>query len=435
MFGIIDFSEIQGGIISGLESEEINEISEVQQLIGNDANILSEPFDMISCNTLPDEIDEQLKDLEKQAIPTSTAKQQRNWTEKFTQFCKIHKLNNDFETISKRELSDNLRFFYSQLKTKIGACYSKSSLLCIRAALYRYFRSERLFDIINDPQFFHANQILKAMIKKYYEEGGIPKTFDAIEENDMKKLREFLNRETPEKLQYEVYFIIMYFLGLRGREWIKRLKRQQILFKKDSNGNEYIMLEGLNIIQKNDQPALENTQKCCKEGRIYATDNSDLCPVTALRLFLEKLPKECQYVFYKKNPNWKHSEYWYNSKMPMGVNTIGSLMKKISDEASLSKTYTGHCIRSTVVTNLFNKGVPLQEICCVTGHKESKSVKRYLRQVSDDKKSEYATALATSFGAGARGTSSTGAPLTGADLPCSSYQDAERPTTYSEGKY
>lgn len=263
MFGIIDFSEIPGGMISGLESEEINEISEVQQLIRNDPNLLNESFDNIPYDNLPDEIEKQLQDLENAAIPISTSKQQTQWTERFAQFCAIHNLNGDFKNIEKRELSDNLRFFYSQLRTKTGDNYSKSSLLCIRAALYRYFRSERLFDIINDPQFFHANQILKAMIKMYYEGGGIPKTYNAIEENDMKKLREFLDRETPEKLQYEIYFIIMYFLGLRGREWIKRLKRQQIVFQTDSNGKEFIMLEGLDTVndQKNDQPTLQSVQK------------------------------------------------------------------------------------------------------------------------------------------------------------------------------
>ena len=83
--------------------------------------------------------------------------------------------------------------------------------------------------------------------------------------------------------------------------------------------------------------------------------------------------------------------------MPMGVNRIGSLMKTISKAARLSKEYTGHCIRSSVVTNLFNKGIAIDEIACVTGHKESNSVKRYLRHVSDEKKTSFATALNSSF--------------------------------------
>ena len=81
----------------------------------------------------------------------------------------------------------------------------------------------------------------------------------------------------------------------------------------------------------------------------------------------------------------------------MGVNTIGSLMNKISKNAQLSRVYTGHCIRPTIVTNLFNKGVPMEEISCITGHKNIKSVKRYVRKVNDDKKAHYASLLAKGF--------------------------------------
>ena len=81
----------------------------------------------------------------------------------------------------------------------------------------------------------------------------------------------------------------------------------------------------------------------------------------------------------------------------MGVNTIGSLMKTISKKAKLTKDYTAHCIRTTVVTNLFNENVPVEEIACVTGHKDTKSVKRYIRNISDDKIQHYASSLQKRF--------------------------------------
>jgi len=75
-------------------------------------------------------------------------------------------------------------------------------------------------------------------------------------------------------------------------------------------------------------------------------------------------------------------------------------MNNISNDAKLSQSYTAHCIRPTVVTNLFNEGVPVEEICNVTGHKDTKSVKRYIRRVSDTKKAGYAKALNRSFKGG-----------------------------------
>ena len=46
-----------------------------------------------------------------------------------------------------------------------------------------------------------------------------------------------------------------------------------------------------------------------------------------------------------------------------------------------------------MVTNLFNNGVPIEEIKNVTGHKATKSVHRYIRHVSDSKKGQYSEAL------------------------------------------
>ena len=54
--------------------------------------------------------------------------------------------------------------------------------------------------------------------------------------------------------------------------------------------------------------------------------------------------------------------------------------EKISVNAHLSKTYTSHCIRPTVVTKMWNAGCNLQDIQVVTGHKREDSVKRFERR-------------------------------------------------------
>ena len=292
-----------------------------------------------------------------------------------------------------------LRYFYSELRNKSGGYYSKSTLVCIRAALYRYFKTERMFDIILEQEFFHANQILKSVIKTYTENGGLVKKYEAIEEDDMKKLRLYFDRENPEKLQQEIYFVMVYYLGLRGREWIRRVNRKQLSFETDSKGNEFAVFKGLEAMLKNYQPKLSKTESDPTDGSIYSTDNLSTCPVTALKLFLHRLP-EGEFFFYKPITNWKFSDYWYNPKLPLGVNTIGSLMSIISKHAGLSKMYTGHCIRSTVVTNLFNKGIAIDEISCVTGHKHSNSVKKnekYLRHVSDERRIGFSMALSSAM--------------------------------------
>ena len=75
---------------------------------------------------------------------------------------------------------------------------------------------------------------------------------------------------------------MVYYLGLRGREWIKRLNRKQLLFETDSKGNEYAVFEGLEAVQKNYQPNLSKTDGHSNDGRIYSTANPSTCPVATL---------------------------------------------------------------------------------------------------------------------------------------------------------
>ena len=207
-------------------------------------------------------------------------------------------------------------------------------------------------------------------------------------------MRYYFDRSTPERLQEECFFIIEYYLGTRGREWIRYLKKENIKIETDSQGKTFIEIKNLNTMQKNCQPAVNNSpNQNLKQCRIYATDIEGSCPVEAMKLLLQRLPDECCNLFYKPMSNWHSAKYWYNPKMVYGIHKIGDMMKQISIKAKLSKTYTSHCVRSTVVTNLFNKGFAAQDIQCVTGHRNENSVKRYIKRVDDNKKQSYAAAL------------------------------------------
>ena len=200
-------------------------------------------------------------------------------------------------------------------------------------------------------------------------------------------------------MQEELFFSIACYLGLRGREWINGL-REHIKIKVDSRGRKCVILEGIDSIQKNNQPRVENAQssQSVKEGRIYSVEGvPDRCPVRCFEVYLEKLSANCDRVFYQSLRNWATSPEWYNPKLPMGVNTIANLMQRISKEAGLSQVYSSHCIRPTVVTNMFNQSLQAEDIQNITGHKNKNSVERYMKHVSDDKKMEYSTALTRGF--------------------------------------
>lgn len=385
--GLIDFSKLPENSICGLTDSQIDEIMEFQANIDSSKNV-------ISANTIPYD---DLNQLAESAVPQSTATQQKKYFEKFFNFLVSNGLKTDIISLSKNELADYLKFFYSNLRTKDNKLYSPATLNCVRAALFRSFSSPPHalnINIIKDLEFKGANLVLKAMAKKYFEEGGETQRFDAIEQTDLKKLREYFDRSCPERLQEEVYFVIEYFLGTRGREWIRHLRKENIRVETDSNGKIFVEIKKLNTVQKNCQPAVSSAANCnLKQSRIYAIDDKNSCPVEAMKLLLSRLPEECNNLFYKPVSNWHLEKFWYNPKVAYGIHKIGDMMKQISAKARLSKNYTSHCIRSTVVTNMFNMGFTPQDIQFVTGHRNEDSVKRYVKRVGDKKKELYSAAL------------------------------------------
>ena len=67
----------------------------------------------------------------------------------------------------------------------------------------------------------------------------------------------------------------------------------------------------------------------------------------------------------------KFSSYgpsWYD-RAALGKNTLGSVMKILSEKAVLNKVYTNHCLRATCVTTFDQQGFEARHIMAVSGHK------------------------------------------------------------------
>ena len=82
----------------------------------------------------------------------------------------------------------------------------------------------------------------------------------------------------------------------------------------------------------------------------------------------------------------RDDDEWYSRTEVLGKHTLFDGMKIISDLANLSKKYTNHCIRASVVTTLSESGFSASEIQSVTGQKRAETVERYTKRVSTSKK-------------------------------------------------
>ena len=97
----------------------------------------------------------------------------------------------------------------------------------------------------------------------------------------------------------------------------------------------------------------------------------------ALRLYLSKLNPRCESFFQYKRKNWSAEDnIWYEAR-PVGVNSLDTMLKNISQEASLSQLYTTNSVRATAMTVWSNAGIPNRHIMATSGHRNDQSLAHY----------------------------------------------------------
>ena len=72
----------------------------------------------------------------------------------------------------------------------------------------------------------------------------------------------------------------------------------------------------------------------------------------------------------------KSADVWY-TKVRMGQNTIGNLMKSMASCLRTNKKLTNHSMRKTLVSKLKKSGQPRNVICEITGHARESSLDDY----------------------------------------------------------
>ena len=156
----------------------------------------------------------------------------------------------------------------------------------------------------------------------------------------------------PVCLQHKVYFGIAYFLGKRGAEDLRELKKDSFEIKVNRR-EEYLILKYNETTKKcqGDDYTMTNNRQI-----VLSQPNSPKCQVASFKFYLTKLA-EIEPLFQQANPKFKHTtDQWYNHS-PCGINTIGPFLKEISQNASLSYISTNHCTRGTMATVMKKQGI------------------------------------------------------------------------------
>jgi hypothetical protein len=123
------------------------------------------------------------------------------------------------------------------------------------------------------------------------------------------------------------------------------------------------------------------------------------CPVKLYKVYAEQRPestKTPESRFYLcANPKFGKScpsgNRWFLD-IPIGKNSLGSIAKRMSEQANFSARHTNHSGRKTSITNLLDAGCPPTEVAQLSGHKNLMSLNSY-HSVSINKQQSMSTII------------------------------------------
>ncbi|KAG8185761.1 hypothetical protein JTE90_000744 [Oedothorax gibbosus] len=261
----------------------------------------------------------------------------------FREYCVQHGVDS-INSLPPRDIAAMLKGFYGQARTKDGQRFSVNSLIAIRYAISRYYRSpmvHRKIDIVKDSAFSEANETFRGVLKELEREsrGSMAGAtscsrgdLQMVDMDDRRKLRHYFEHAiaTPRGLLQKVWYDLMLRVGRRGRESQRLLNRNSFRIAKTADGRQY-------IYQGDDEEA----------GIILEIPGDPLCPVKTLKMYLSRLNPACRALFQRpKEHIYEQDSCWYVNS-PVGKNMLATMMSTISKCARLSRIYTNVRIRAT----------------------------------------------------------------------------------------
>ena len=199
---------------------------------------------------------------------------------------------------------------------------------------------------------------------------------------------------TPTGLLNKVWFELCLHFCRRGRETQRELTPQMFAIETDNLGKRYIC-QIRSEVTKNHQ-GLSFVDTDSKTVRMYET-TTDNCPVKGFVKYLSKRHPKCESLFQSPRDSFNDDgDIWYERR-PFGKNKLGNMMSDLSVAAALSKTYTNHCIRATLIATLDQAGYEARHIMTVSGHRNEASIKSYSRDTSTNQKRKMSEAISSTI--------------------------------------
>jgi hypothetical protein len=219
----------------------------------------------------------------------------------FKEYCSATgSMFSDVEQLPLVGLCSKLKTFYAAVRNRKGELYSKKSMINLRYRIQKHFLKVRDIDIVNHESFKAANTIFLSMLVKCKQEGkGVSIHKPPISVDDLKKMYDSFNLDSPTDLQNKVFIDFMLYLCNRGRENLKELKKEDFHFHGEGE-QRYVTLRDHST--KNHRGD-ENDSTESQGGRMYVVPRSSMCPVQSLEKYMSVLNPECDFVLAKTKIN------------------------------------------------------------------------------------------------------------------------------------
>ena len=240
-------------------------------------------------------------------------------------------------------------------------------------------------DLLESPTFLMARQMVASKRKQLKGKGlgNKPNRCEAFTEEEENKLWELglLGNETAESVQNTMWFFVTKCLGFRGRDESRKLKWGDLKLREDHAGVkflEWIKERGTKTRDGNTGHTREFNPKLFENAK-----NKDRCPIAFYELIQEHRPLEClgddsPFFLTINSRGCKSTEKKWYKNMPMGINTLGKIIKTMAEKAGIKGKKTNHSLRRTACSDLLNAGVAPTAIQQLTGHKNVQSVTNYV---------------------------------------------------------
>lgn len=324
--------------------------------------------------------------------PTNTVKTESFVSRQFEKFCddRSYQLT---ENTSNEELCNILKDWAINMRKADGTDYKEGVVktiwnLTAKRVQQKYFKEfNRTIDPFKDIVFRTAVLAKNAKRKQLQAIPSKRKSSSiALNIEDIEKILNALDENTPSGLQRKFYHIAAIELAWRGGEAVSALL-DYFVEETDNYGKKTGRIEYNTVFSKTAQGGNQRTTD--SKWLTPNTQNPTHCPVRLYNKMMSKRTKniKTRRLFLTVNKDWDKypTSCWYKN-CPLGVNEINKWTKLSAEAIGIDTKkvkITNHSNRSTAISGLSKAGTSVQEIIKITGHTSEHSIQPYL-QLNED---------------------------------------------------